>query len=904
MKKITLLKSLLVAVMLTVGASAWAAVGDVTTNANIDFSNPITNGVVAGTVNSMTIGSGEIAKNGDAGWLSVYDATSTVTIPSAQRAGSKDVVNIQFKTAWGNKNNMGFGFNLKDAEGNALANFQYARWDGNAKNGNDLNIDMNGLVGAHNGNKPIAARYTLFDITVNYAARTITSVVYCNNTDGKGTTKTETFIQSLTNTNPIATFNIFGYGVGGNTDRASIFDDLIIKTTEGDYSVQTYDYTINWVCGATTVKSITRQGESGSSISLFDTDKTAFEVSGQKYFYVSDDSEGKTVTNDGLATVTITVREADTWSYTVSAVDESNNVLGVIGNGSVVEGESTYVNYSQYFLNTSNNKLLKADNSGTNSHWTKSFTPDKNEYVYNIVYKESGSVNGVVYFQEAEKLEGITILTGNNANIRCSNAAAGYAADDDITLTTLPAGIYKIGVQAFSPQSAGGSITISAGKDITFTSGNSNTTMHASQDILITENTEIVLKKGGGNRNGTDFIYIQKTGEVYESMSIVGDFSENAWEADKGIAMTRDAENPHIWTAVVKDFVVTSAKYSYEYKATANNTWGVYELGKDDDNTKNQEYNFDYDGAREGKYTLTFTVNTSTHKVSLAIEKQVTGQVYFVNTFDWDEANVKIWVWDANNSNYNYTGGSWPGVAMTKTSEQQDGHDVYTWSTYDITGTPTNLIISNNGSDTERTGDQPFVNGATYKADGSSTFTKAISAAGYATFCCNRAVDFSSTGLTAYIAKKDASNNVTFTAVTKVPANTGVLLKGDEGSYTINSTYSTELDDVTDNVLVGVTADTKVDAGSFVLMSGAEGVGFYKTTKEFTVGANTAYIEALPTAVRFISLDTEGEISTGIETLKKENNVLNNEYYNLSGQRVVKPTKGLYIVNGKKMVIK
>ena len=58
--KTKLLKSmrvLLVAAGLLIGsANAWAAVGDKTTNLDIDFSNAISDGVVAGATGSMTIG--------------------------------------------------------------------------------------------------------------------------------------------------------------------------------------------------------------------------------------------------------------------------------------------------------------------------------------------------------------------------------------------------------------------------------------------------------------------------------------------------------------------------------------------------------------------------------------------------------------------------------------------------------------------------------------------------------------------------------------------------------------------------------------------------------------------------------------------------------------------------------
>jgi len=49
-----------------------------------------------------------------------------------------------------------------------------------------------------------------------------------------------------------------------------------------------------------------------------------------------------------------------------------------------------------------------------------------------------------------------------------------------------------------------------------------------------------------------------------------------------------------------------------------------------------------------------------------------------------------------------------------------------------------------------------------------------------------------------------------------------------------------------------------------------------------------------------LSFDDE---TTGIATVENAS-VLNENYYNLNGQRIVAPQKGLYIVNGKKVVIK
>ncbi|MBO7139983.1 MAG: starch-binding protein [Prevotella sp.] len=181
---------------------------------------------------------------------------------------------------------------------------------------------------------------------------------------------------------------------------------------------------------------------------------------------------------------------------------------------------------------------------------------------------------------------------------------------------------------------------------------------------------------------------------------------------------------------------------------------------------------------------------------------------------------------------------------------------------------------------------------------------KNISGAGYATYCSPYALNFDGTGVQAYIAKVEG-NEVKFYEVTNAPANTGLLLKAPEGTYKVKmETITGEgATDATGNALIGVLSETTINKkGIFVLMNDPEiGVGFYKTSAEsFTVGANTAYIDAISGARSFIALDGE---ATAIEGIAAEKN-LNGEIFNLQGQRVMKAQKGLYIINGKKVVVK
>ena len=178
--------------------------------------------------------------------------------------------------------------------------------------------------------------------------------------------------------------------------------------------------------------------------------------------------------------------------------------------------------------------------------------------------------------------------------------------------------------------------------------------------------------------------------------------------------------------------------------------------------------------------------------------------------------------------------------------------------------------------------------------------TISVTDAGYATYCSEYALDFSAVeGLTAYKATV-ANNQVTFSKVNEVPAREGVLLKGAEGTYTVPVIASAT---AIDNDFEGVLVDTEKEAGIYVLMNpdGGQGVGFYQTTQSFTVRANSAYLPALAGngARTFIALDDV----TSVKGITAET-MQNGEVYNLQGQRVMKAQKGLYIMNGKKVLVK
>lgn len=236
----------------------------------------------------------------------------------------------------------------------------------------------------------------------------------------------------------------------------------------------------------------------------------------------------------------------------------------------------------------------------------------------------------------------------------------------------------------------------------------------------------------------------------------------------------------------------------------------------------------------------------------------------------------------------------------------------YTEAEFTVYATTGSLYINGANSGTEKTNLSTSFDYVLIKRIGDATVSKPISAAGWATYCSPYVLDFEGSGLTAYIVTgADAEGNLAKTEVTTVPANTGVLLKGAAGNYNITVVANSSTD-VTENKMVGVTAETKLAAtGGWVLM-GSPSLGFYCNTNEFTLGANTAYIPVdeddfknPPTEgakTRFFSLD--GEDATAINGIKGEKNADNAAIYNLAGQRVNGGYKGIVIKNGKKVFVK
>lgn len=168
-------------------------------------------------------------------------------------------------------------------------------------------------------------------------------------------------------------------------------------------------------------------------------------------------------------------------------------------------------------------------------------------------------------------------------------------------------------------------------------------------------------------------------------------------------------------------------------------------------------------------------------------------------------------------------------------------------------------------------------------------------------FASEQMLDFSTPieDLKAYIVSGISSDGKAIINEVKgaVPSGTGLILKGTAGhSYAIP--YTTVVPDAVSNMLVGVTEDTEIGGNDldYILSDGK----FVKASYG-TLPAGKAYLKLDEALAR--SVITIGDEITGIKAVDGAT-IPAERYYNLNGQRVSTPQKGLYIVNGKKVAKK
>ena len=156
-----------------------------------------------------------------------------------------------------------------------------------------------------------------------------------------------------------------------------------------------------------------------------------------------------------------------------------------------------------------------------------------------------------------------------------------------------------------------------------------------------------------------------------------------------------------------------------------------------------------------------------------------------------------------------------------------------------------------------------------------------------------------------------------FTAGKIIPKKTGFILQGTPNTtveYQANVTGTEE--NVTGNLLVGTATEQEISGAGYKYYifsaNGDQGLGFYKqgtrqgaSIKLKPHRAGLRLDESIGRAKSLIfdfdAARREAE-TTGIRSVRPEIQRRNNAVYDLQGRRVINPTHGIYIINGKKII--
>lgn len=255
-----------------------------------------------------------------------------------------------------------------------------------------------------------------------------------------------------------------------------------------------------------------------------------------------------------------------------------------------------------------------------------------------------------------------------------------------------------------------------------------------------------------------------------------------------------------------------------------------------------------------------------------------------------------------NNSNFaGYNGVQTAGTAITfakNANVTATGAGAY-YVNFAGNSNATRHLYAHNDNYTDAGGGTPNDIRYTFDLEAVESLPVTISAAGYATLYAPVALTVPE-GVTAYLVEMQDEKAILNEAGSVIPANTGVVIAGEAGTYNFDITTT---DETATSALTGSVPSVNKSVGTYILANKSKGVGFYAINNEsdVTVHGFRAFYEDTDAHVAAYLF---GGDTTGINAVDSLSNGTNAPMYDLSGRRVAKATKGIYILNGKKVLVK
>ena len=177
-----------------------------------------------------------------------------------------------------------------------------------------------------------------------------------------------------------------------------------------------------------------------------------------------------------------------------------------------------------------------------------------------------------------------------------------------------------------------------------------------------------------------------------------------------------------------------------------------------------------------------------------------------------------------------------------------------------------------------------------------------LAADGWASFCSARDLTLPEDGVKGYIVTAISPKSASLQEVTSIPANTGVLLLGGNGeTYRFDNAVEAP-EPLVANLLLPVLEETEAPENAFVLACKNDVTGFYPVQKGVKIPAKKAYLVGSGSSeARMLSIVTN-DGATGITSMPEETAPA--AVYTLQGVRIVRLQKGVYIKDGKLIMVK
>ena len=249
----------------------------------------------------------------------------------------------------------------------------------------------------------------------------------------------------------------------------------------------------------------------GEKVSATESQMASILFNNEKYLYESGNDAITLVKDPAANVITLVYRKARVYNYTVNATNSDGEILKTIKVSSGFEGDNLIIPYSTFIVK---DEILWSTYAAY-KEYREHVTLTQDNQVINITYTLTNTEN-VIYYAEAEDVEGVTCYSAGNSEIRSSQAAMGYA-EQDVKFTTLQPGNYQLTFVLYSA-------LLTQERSMTFTVGNyefthsytgSNFSSKTFSVFTITEPTDLILKQGGDIYGGVDFVYIQRLDSTF-----------------------------------------------------------------------------------------------------------------------------------------------------------------------------------------------------------------------------------------------------------------------------------------------------------------------------------------------------------------------------------------------------